>query len=179
VDAPVPPDALRERILTAARGERENVVPLRPRWTVAAKAAVAVAACLAIGFAVWSVALSRSLESTREARDRANGALAILSDPSARRIALANGQGELVVADTGAALVAQSIEPAAPGKTYEAWVIQNGRPVRAGTFEGGGATTVVRLTRDVPSGARVAVTVERDGGVDAPQGPVVLQSQPV
>jgi hypothetical protein len=45
-------------------------------------------------------------------------------------------------------------------------VIAAGRPARAGTFAGGFAT--VLLSRPVPRGATVAVTVERSGGVDAP-----------
>ena len=32
VESPAPPAALRSRILEAARAERPNVVPLRPRW---------------------------------------------------------------------------------------------------------------------------------------------------
>src|SRR5690242_15880496 len=44
-----PPRELRDRILSTARAERPNVVPLRPRWAVpaAAAAAVAVAASVA------------------------------------------------------------------------------------------------------------------------------------
>src|SRR5204862_5350511 len=48
VESPPPPPALRDRILVAARAERDNVVPLRPRWTLAAKAVTAVAAVLVI-----------------------------------------------------------------------------------------------------------------------------------
>src|SRR5439155_7194602 len=49
VESPVPPPELRQRLLDAAVGERENVVPLRPRWTWPAKVARAAAACLAVG----------------------------------------------------------------------------------------------------------------------------------
>ena len=35
---------------------------------------------------------------------------------------------------------------------------------------------VVRLTRPVPPGAKVAVTVERSGGVDAPTSPPVMSA---
>src|SRR5437763_405481 len=42
VESPAPPEALRRRIIEAARTERGNVVPLRPRWTgaIVAKGAV-------------------------------------------------------------------------------------------------------------------------------------------
>jgi anti-sigma factor RsiW len=179
-DSPAPPAALRERVLSAARAERPNVVPLRPRWTFAAKAITAVAACLAIGFGIWAASLSRSLHSTRDARDQAERALAVVSDPTAQRVPLQGASGSLVVGRSGdAALIVNRLDTAPTGKTYEAWVIQDGMPRRAGTFDGGGDTSVLPLERAVPKGARVAVTVEKDGGVDAPQGRVVLSTQPV
>jgi anti-sigma-K factor RskA len=69
--------------------------------------------------------------------------------------------------------------PAAPdGKTYEAWVIpRGGKPVRAGTFDGGDGMTMVKLQMPVPMGATVAATVERDGGVDAPTTKPVLSAE--
>jgi Anti-sigma-K factor rskA, C-terminal/Putative zinc-finger len=179
-ETPAPPAALRNRILTTARAERENVVPLRPRWTTAAKAITAVAACLAIGFGIWAASLARSLESTRDARDQANRAVAVLSDPAAQRLPLKGASGSLVVGRSGdAALIVNELGTAPSGKTYEAWVIQDGMPRRAGTFEGGGDRSVVPLDRPVPKGASVAVTIEKDGGVDAPQGQAVLSTKPV
>jgi anti-sigma factor RsiW len=180
VESPAPPERLRARILESARAEQANVVPLRPRWTRAAKALVAAAACLAIGFGVWAGVLSRQLESARDARDRANRAVELISDPAAQRVPLQGAAGSLVVAPSGeAALLVRRLGHAPSGKTYEAWVIQNGKPRRAGTFEGGGDTSVLHLERRVPNGARVAVTMEKDGGVDAPQGRAVLSTPPV
>jgi len=179
-EAPAPPAALRDRILTAARAERENVVPLRPRWTTAAKVITAVAACLAIGSAIWAASLTRTLDSTRDARDQANRALAVVSDPTAQRLPLKGASGSLVVGRSGdAALIVNQLDTAPSGKTYEAWVIQDGMPRRAGTFAGGGDTSVVPLDHPVPKGASVAVTIEKNGGVDAPQGRAVLSTQPV
>src|SRR5436190_16860304 len=56
--APAPPAELRERILDAARAERPNVVPLRPRrrWALPAAAAIAVAAYVAaVALAAWGI----------------------------------------------------------------------------------------------------------------------------
>src|SRR5262249_27859865 len=44
-----PPPMLRDRILVAARDERPNVVPVRPRWVYPVAAVAAVAACAASG----------------------------------------------------------------------------------------------------------------------------------
>jgi anti-sigma factor RsiW len=181
VESPAPSPALRGRIMDAARAERRNVVPFRSRWTTGAKIAAAAAACAAIGFGVWAASLSRSLERERSARDQADRALAVLADPSASRIALTGAAaGSLVVSKNGeAALVVSRLDRAPSGKTYEAWVIENGKPARAGTFAGGDDTSVLRLDRSVPNGARVAVTLERAPGVEQPAGPMVVSSRTV
>ena len=177
VEAPAPPDALRERILDHARSERANVVPLRPRWTRAAKVATAIAAAAAVVLAISTASLLRSLDSERSARERADRAVAVLSDPDAQRVPLQGGHGVLVTGMRGSALVIRDLRPAPSGKTYEAWVIEDGRPEPAGTFEGSSETTVHRLGRPVPAGSQVAVTVERAGGVDAPTGKVLMSAK--
>ena len=167
-----PPPGLRERILREARAERPNVVPLRPRTAPRLLSAVAaVAACVAIGLGIWAVSLSRSLADERQARDRDSQLVAILADPAARRVPVSGERGTLVVSRGGeAALLLSRLAPAPEDKTYEAWVIAGGQPRPAGLFEGSGARTAVRLTRPVPRGATVAVTVEPEGGVARPTG---------
>ena len=175
VEAPAPPPGLRDRILVQAQAERPNVVPLRPAWRSWTAAAAAVAACAAIGLGIWAVTLSRSLDRTRSARDQQASVLSILGDPAARRVALSGAHGTLVVSHTGkGALLVSNLRPAPSGKTYEAWVIQGKTPRRAGTF---GEAKPFRLTRPVPQGAVVAVTIERRGGVDAPTGKPITAAQ--
>jgi anti-sigma factor RsiW len=168
VEAPPPPPGLRGRILEQARSERPNVVPLRPSWRSWPAAVAVAAACAAVGFGIWAATLSRSLDRERSARDRQERILSIVGDPAARRFALTGAHGTLVVSRTGAAaLLVSNLGPAPHGKTYEAWVIQNRSPRRAGIFT---RPAPVRLTRPVPNGAVVAVTMERRGGVDSPTG---------
>lgn len=168
-DGPAPAPALRERILSAARAERENVVPLRPRWAVPAAVTAAASVAAAVALAIWAVSLSDRLD-RRDGQLRAQErAGAILADPAARRVAVPDMRGTLVVTPTGAgALVLARLQHAPAGRTYEAWVAQGGSPKRAGTFDGGGGVTTVALERPVPNGATVMITEERDGGVDAP-----------
>jgi anti-sigma-K factor RskA len=150
-EMPAPPPALRERILDRARRERPNVVPLQPRWAFpAAATAAAVAACAAIGLGIWAATLHNRLGERPEAVDLIGAQGSLIVDPS--------GEGTLVV---------QKVKPAPAGKTYEIWVIEGQNPSRAGTFEGGGRVAVT-LTRKVPDGAVVAVTLERSGGVVRP-----------
>jgi anti-sigma-K factor RskA len=160
----VPPPALRGRILDAARAERPDVVPLRPRaWSRPLAAVAAVAACAAAGLAVWDVSLHDRLGRPPQAL---------------RGVPLSGAKGSVVVAGGRAALVFSDLPPAPTGKTYEAWVLVGGRASRAATFAGGHAI-VVSLDRSVPSGAVVAVTVERAGGVDQPTQTPKIRSAPV
>ena len=62
VDPAEPAPALRDRVLVAARSERPNVAPLRPRWTYPLAAAAAVAACSAIGLGIWAATLHSRLD---------------------------------------------------------------------------------------------------------------------
>ncbi len=159
---PPPPAALRERILEQARSERSNVIPLRPRLTTPVLSAVAaVAAVVAVGFGIWSLGLTGDLDDAQEQ-------LAILGNPDARTYESAGGEATLVVTPTGdAALVVRKLAPAPAGKDYEIWVFENGVPRAAGVFEEPG---VARIARRVEPGQMVAVTLEQDGGVDAPTG---------
>ena len=182
VASPAPPAALRARILDAAAGERENVVPLRSRraWVVRTTAAVAaVAACAAVGLAVWATSLSHSLHSERSAAAAEHRAMQIYLDPRSTKTPLHGGSGTLAVDPTGqAALIVHRLPAAPSGKTYEAWVIQPGsKPVRAGVFHGGDPMTMLPLGTSVPIGSMVATTVERSGGVDAPTSPPILTAQ--
>jgi anti-sigma-K factor RskA len=175
IEAPAPPPDLRDRILVRARAERPNVVPLRPAWRSWTAAAAAVAACAAIGLGIWAATLSRSLDRTRSAKEQQASLLSIVSDPAARRFALSGAHGTLVVSQTGAGvLLVSNLRPAPSGKTYEAWVIQGKTPRRAGTF---GEAKPFKLTRPIPQGAVVAVTLERHGGVNAPTSKPITAAQ--
>jgi anti-sigma factor RsiW len=165
VEGPAPPHELRGRILDAARREPSNVVPLASRRSIVASAAVALAvaaSAAAVGFGIWAASLHHSLAHERTANR-------ILGDPSSRHVAVSGAKGELVVAPSGAAVLALDLPPAPKGKTYEAW-IANPNVHRAGQFDG--RTTVLPLR--VSRGARVMVTIERAGGVDAPTSQPLL-----
>jgi anti-sigma-K factor RskA len=162
-----PPAGLRDRILDAARAERANVVPLRPRnWASGPYVLTAAAALLVavVGLAVWNVSLHDELGRAREAL---------------RGVPLTGAKGSVVLSGESGALVVSDLAPAPAGKTYEAWVIEGGRARAAGTFAGGGRTIVVRLTRSLPAGAVVAVTLERAGGVAQPTRKPFITSAPV
>src|SRR5262249_53807668 len=139
-----PPPALRERILDAARAERENVVPLRPKrsWRPSSRATVAavvaIAACLVIGLGGWDISLANQ-------RDDARTAI--------RGVPIEGANGTVVVGGgSDGMLVVSNLEQAPAGKTYQAWVIDGGTANPAGTF-GGGGTIAVKLEHPVSSGS--------------------------
>ena len=163
-----PPEALRARILAAAHAEPQNVVPFRPRRTLAVTVATvtAVAAsAAAVALGIWAASLHHSLAGERAASS-------VLRDPHARHIPIAGRPGQLVVAPSGTAVLTVALPSPPQGMTYEAWVASP-QVRRAGTFSGG----TLKLTRGVPAGARVMVTVERSGGVDVPTLPAILTAR--
>ncbi|MBA3841693.1 MAG: anti-sigma factor [Actinobacteria bacterium] len=165
VEIKAPPSALRERILSAARAEPQNVVPLRPRRSlavsVAAIAAVAATAA-AVGLGIWAASLHHSLAGERAASS-------VLRDPLARHVQLQGRPGELVVARSGDAVLTVALPAPPSGKVYEAWVASP-RPQPAGVFNG----HTFKLAKRVPRGAQVMVTVENAGGAGVPtHAPIV------
>jgi anti-sigma-K factor RskA len=164
-----PPDALRARILDTARAERPNVVPIhraaRRSWGLGAVAAVAIAAAVAL--AIWNVSLHNSLDDQRNA------------NRTFTTVSLSGAQGNLAVAGSGSAvLFTCGLGQAPAGKTYEAWVLTGGKAARAGEFQGASGCVAVPLARSVPSGSKVAVTVEPSGGSDQPTSTPIIQSEP-
>ena len=180
---PPPPPALRERILDAARAERQTVVPFQPRrsrWAPVLGVAAAAAAAVAVGLGLYAVSLSSDLDETRAALAETERTQAVLADPSSQTVALQAGEGQLVVGSDGdAVLVLDMVDPAPAGKTYEVWIVEGDAPKPAGLFPGEDGQDVVLVDGTVKPGAVVAVTVEHAGGVEAPTTTPIVASDPV
>ena len=182
---PEPSPALRERILADIRAEPlQNVVPFetrRRRVAPALGAVAAVAAVVALALGLWASNVSTELDETRTALARQQAAAAVLADPDARSVALAEGEGRLVIGPDGrAVLVVDGLGPAPSGKTYELWVVSPGEdPVPAGLFPGKDGRDVAPIDGTVASGQVVLVTLEDEGGVDAPTSEPIVGTMPV
>lgn len=191
-----PDPALRERILAAARREpgvaggadatraaapaaRVLALPRRRRLATPALAtAAALAAVVALGLGLYAASLSSDLDATRSALEHQEAAGRVLADPASRTLALASGDGRLVVAGSGEAVLVVDLPAAPAGRTYQVWTIKGADARPAGLFAGGGPS-VVPVDGAVTDGAVVAVTVERDGGAEAPTTDPVVASPPV
>jgi anti-sigma-K factor RskA len=179
---PEPSPDLRDRIVSAARAEPRVVVPFEPRRrrrvSPALGAVAAIAALVALALGLWALQLSSDLDDTRSALEQERAAAAVVADPEARTVSLAEGQGRLVVTEDGrAALVLDGLGPAPDGKTYALWIIEDDTPAPAGLFPGSEGLELVALDGTVDQGDVVAVTVE-DGPVQAPSSEPVVASEP-
>jgi anti-sigma-K factor RskA len=152
-ELPPPRPELRRRVLRV----EAVVIPLRRRALPVLSAAAVAAACavVAFGLRAWSGDGSPPLgDATAFPLRGADGALLVES----------NGEAVLVV---------RRLPPAPAGKTYEIWVLAQGRAARAGILR----DSMVELSRPVPHGGRVAVTVERAGGSEVPTGPFLFRAE--
>ncbi len=173
-------------VATAAEGTGDREIVFEPielprthrlsGVTIAALAAVAGVAAIALGMwaFVSSVRAQDDAEIVRSAPiDGAARALSLLSRRSSERIPLAGTKGSVVlgVGTRGrGVLVLDGLAIAPAGRSYQAWVVDPGkRPVEhvsAAVFSG--VETVVPLAQRVPRGWVVGLTVEQEGGVQAP-----------
>jgi anti-sigma-K factor RskA len=144
-------------------------------------------------------ALERTLADERSARDLAEGGrraaeqklatafdtLEVLTGASGRTVALAGagpakGASARAFVDPEAGrllLYVYGLPPAPPEHTYQLWVIVGGRPISAGVFDvssEGETRFDAQTVDDLAPGVGVAVTIEPEGGVSAPTGPMVL-----
>jgi anti-sigma-K factor RskA len=152
VELPAPNRSLRLRVLDT--GAQVMPRPRRRRPTLLAVATVA-AACVVVVAAVRP----------REPGD---------SQAGFRHYAATGANATLLVGRSGeAVLAARRLPPLSAGTVYELWIIDGGRPRPAGLFSG----SLVTLTRPVPRGAAVAVSLEPTGGSPQPTGPLILRAE--
>jgi anti-sigma-K factor RskA len=191
-----PPDAVRRRLFHRVRrdleapAERKPAEPRRPVFLMALAAAATVAA---IGLGLHARTLQRRVASERIARESIERELSSLTEtldaftaPTTRAVSLA-GQGDTPGAAAKAFLDPENrrlflyvynLPAPPPGRTYQLWLIVGGAsPVSMGTFsvEPNGTGRLDASSIPAFEGAvTVAVTVEPEGGVPQPTGPMVL-----
>jgi hypothetical protein len=200
--ATAPPAAIRGALLRRAAASRRPGPVRRRRWAVGTAAAAVAAAALS-GVYVSARYEARLGEMAREqarvkealARNEAvlreeaafyRGAVELLRDPATRVVDL-RGQpaapgavARIVWHDAGGGLLfAANLPPAPAGKAYELWTIAGAAPRAAGIFTpdaSGRATLSVAAAPGMPVKI-FAVTLEPEGGVDTPTGPMILASK--
>jgi Anti-sigma-K factor rskA len=186
VEAVLPPPLPKDVLEAAAEppaaedGPEPAATPSRRgrAWLVggAALLAAVLAAAVAAAFVFDVVELADDEPSSSPAAalaaltDRQARAISIMAQPGATRLPVVGAEERLLLIvgmEGDAVLLVSRLERAPAGKTYEIWVISGKTPQPAGLFQGG-RDTVVPLTRPVPKGATVALTLERLGGAPRP-----------
>lgn len=142
----------------------------RHRWAAAAAAALVV------------VAVGTGVTLARSASDPVDGPTeVVLAARDAAMVPLTGPEGvtanfHYAVSEGRGVLSAQGLEPLDDGRVYELWILREDALEPAGLFQpdaDGRATAVVAGRFDDAAG--VAVSVEPEGGMPAPTGPVVLE----
>jgi len=136
--------------------------------------------------ALRAATLARQLAGAEATSERLAQAMAIISAPGMKPVALAGlkdapgASGHAFVDPNArrAVFVAANLQPLSPGKTYELWLIAGNKPVPAGTFAAAPNGSALVAVPSVPPVAQIqawAVTIEPAGGVPQPTGAMVLK----
>jgi anti-sigma-K factor RskA len=152
VEPAAPPPELRARVLDVGA----SVIPFRRRR----RPQLAIAAAVCAACAVAAVAVLRWHDGR---------------SPDGLRRYTAQGAGATLLVDRAgeATLSVRRLPPAPDGKGYEIWVIVSGEASPAGMLRG----SLARLTRPVPPGAAVAVSLEPAVGSPKPTGPLLVRAE--
>ncbi|WP_200792211.1 anti-sigma factor [Agrococcus sp. Marseille-P2731] len=133
--------------------------PLRMLAGVAAGAAL-----LAGGVAIGS-------QLTGDPQQQALGAVVAAADAQRAEVELDGGASATAIwsAELGqSVLLFDDLDAAPHGHAYQAWYIDEAGPHSAGVFDAEGASTAVLLEGEMDAGMAVGVTVEPEGGSEAP-----------
>lgn len=175
-------DESKESGPTAGEGRAPHRIPGRRRSS-ALNRAFALAAALAVLLTGGLGALGwQRAHTAEEARQQLAQAVSIASDPSAQRQTASvtgGGQVVVVVSDGGAAVLADGLADPGDGKIYQLWINhpgeQNMRSAGLGPAGQAASSNWARLVEGMKPGDAFALSIEPEGGSQAPTtDPVVL-----
>ncbi len=173
VEPEPPPPGFADRIMArvAEDAPAPRAAPARPRrWSprlaLSYAALVLVAAVLGIAL-VDARGDLESQEKTLAALLRANGVELAGREGAA---------GRVVPTTEGLMLVVAGLPRAPAGRTYQLWLIRDGRPTSAGTFDVSEDLTVVESKQKMRGMDVAAVTLEPKGGSRRPTTPPLMAS---
>ncbi|MEX5257418.1 anti-sigma factor domain-containing protein [Kocuria arenosa] len=191
-----PPPALRENVLAAVRGTRQEQRPEdreearageapvsladrrrpRRRWLAAAAAAVLLPGAVLGGWAVGTQTEQREQQLMAQEQDRQNRLLSA-PDVTTRQLEVDGHPATLVVSaqEDAALFVASDLAGPGEGREYQLWLVQGETPVPDVHF--GGGQVQVWLDGDIDRAGAVAMTVEPAGGSETPTLPVLATTE--
>lgn len=170
-EAPLPA-GFADRVLEQATGGSTEVAPASKRRRSAAPerrwslGIVFAAAALTLLFVATGVALLDAVDD----RDRYREVIAsMVHDHDAIELT-GPGGAEAIVSQTdgGAVLVAVDLGEAPPDRDYQLWLMKDGVPTAAETFDVENGIVIVESAHDLDGFDGAAVTVEPEGGSEQP-----------
>jgi anti-sigma-K factor RskA len=162
-ESPLPAGFADRVIEKATGGSSEPVRATRSRWS---PALVFVAAALTLLFVATGVALLDAVDD----RDRYQEVIAAMVHDKDAIELTGPGGAEAIVSQTdrGAVLVAVNLGEAPPDRDYQLWLMKDGVPTAAETFDVENGVVIVESAHDLDGFDGAAVTVEPEGGSEQP-----------
>lgn len=166
------PSGFSQRVLEQVRADRPTSARAsrRPqrRWSVVLAGTTA---------AVVTVVAVSTVIATRSDLDRAEMILAAVLHGEGLDLRGPSGAvGKVTSSGSGTLFAATGMQAAPADHDYQLWLLRNGEPVSAGTFDIDNGIGIVETDLSLEGFDGAAVTIERDGGVDRPTGDAVLSS---
>ncbi|WP_129660450.1 anti-sigma factor [Rothia uropygialis] len=171
-------------------GSQARVYPLetartgRSRWLLAAAAVILVPGLALGGWSLGHQAGEDSQQVTadqqqqqQQQQQQRQDDLLTAPDVAVKHVSK-DGASATVVASrqrTAAMFVGSNFTDPGEGKQYQLWLMKDGAPVPDKTFDGGESS--VWLSGDVRDAEAVAVTVEPEGGSEAPTSDVMMAAE--
>lgn len=181
---PIPTQVEGPQPVAATTGRADELAVRRAtrrarRWRLAA----AAAAVVALGGISWGLLQPEDLggrETGTIERESDVQLDALLNAPDLQVYTSAAGegvQGTVLRSESlgTAAMLLQDLPEAGDGEEYQAWNIVGETPSSAGVFTASDGTATVLLEGDVTEAEVMAVTIEPEGGSDAPTGDILVQ----
>ena len=166
------PSGFSQRVLEQVRADRPASVAISPR-TTRRWSTVLVGGIAAL---VTVVAVS-TVVAMRSDLDRAEAVLtAVLHGEGLDLRGPSGAVGKVTSSGSGTLFAATGMQPAPADHDYQLWLLRDGEPVSAGTFDIDDGIGIVETDLSLEAFDGAAVTIERDGGVDRPTGDAVLTS---
>lgn len=163
-EAPLP-EGFADRVLEQALGNAAPAAPARRRFRWSPGIALAGAA-LSLLLVATGVALFGAIED----RNRYEQVIAaIVHDRGAIELnGVGGAEGVISQTDDGAVLVAVNLGDAPADSDYQLWLMKDGVPTAAETFDVNDGVVIVESAHDLEDYDGAAVTVEPEGGSQQP-----------
>jgi anti-sigma-K factor RskA len=189
------PDTLIDNVMSRARAEGQGTVEAsalvsdvsqtsrvtelrRPRpiyGFVAAAAALLIVAVLAGALITTTNELGDTRDQLALERERVEE---LAQREGAMRLGGPSGEavGAMLPTDKGGVFVVHGLEDPPSDHTYQVWLLDDGKPTSAGTFDPASGVGALQTDQSLDGVDGVAVTVEPSGGSKAPTGVKVLST---